>query len=576
MSSLIGYIGKPSATITQKFASVSSKFQFVYQKGLLTLLADASLPTTLHSAPSTSKNWVVVGTGLFTSPNDSRFMTAKDWEQLLDTENPLPRLLQQDGHFLLLSWDDNKMTVYTDATGLKSLYYFRIPGGILFSDSHDFLVRTVKPGLNLSEFGSHWLLFNKISDKSIFSNVKRLVGGNSITITIEKSSHITETGFQWIPSLTKTSWSNNEYYQTLDSLVSVTSSDKKKSLSLSGGMDSRVLLALMLKDPRQQIHTHTFGESDASDYRIARKLADTFHFHIDHHFSGLTSIDQALSHIRAYTNLTQVNNPASAFLQFQNYYLLDSTNYFIIDGGFGEIWRREFFVKLFLTGESAIQKRSLKDILPALRLHRADIFNGDAVKEMECGIASELNNLFDYLPSLSDVTFEDWLDIFAIKTRLLNYYANEQSVLDSIIQNVMPFASLKLLNNLCSIPVSKRKNGKLFREIIRMSKPELAEFRLAKNDLTVSFSASTLQLRILKKLSRFLKKSGGKRDAPKLLTLLKPYILDTLESADFKQYPYYNTDAIRDMADRFYETGTDYADELDWWLAFEVFRQEYL
>lgn len=434
----------------------------------------------------------------------------------------------------------------------------------------------VKPGLNLSEFGSHWLLFNKISDRSIYQNVKRVVGGNSLFITLNHPFQIVETGFRWLPSLENSSWNTEEYHQSLRSLVSVTSSVRQKSLSLSGGMDSRVLLSLMYSDKKEKLHTHTFGEETEPDCLIAKQLSERLGFQNDHHNFQLQSTTDALAHIRGYTNLTQVNNRASAFLQFENYKALDGARYFLIDGGFGEIWRREFFVKLYLSGKSTIRSRNFNKLLPAIRLHRADIFTQDAISQMERGVESELHYLFDYLPDLSLVSFGDWLDIFAIKTRLLNYYANEQSVLDTILPGIMPFASVSLLNNLFSIPIAVRKNGRLFRSIIRTNKPELADFRLAKNSLTVPFSAGTLHTRLLKQTSKLFNKPTEKSQAATLLNLLKPFILDTLASGSFKEYPYYNTSAIKKMVEKFYQTGSEYADELDWWLAFEVFRQEYL
>ncbi len=148
----------------------------------------------------------------------------------------------------------------------------------------------------------------------------------------------------------------------------------------------------------------------------------------------------------------------------QNYSFLNDKSVVLIDGGFGEIWRREFFYKLFLQGKSALLERNITKIIPYLMLKRADIFTIEVFEQMMKGIEIQLNELFAKLPKIEIDSIGNWLDLFAIKTRLINYYSHEQSRLDNYLISVMPFIQPSLMKNLLNMPIHLRQNGKLFRK----------------------------------------------------------------------------------------------------------------
>jgi hypothetical protein len=207
-------------------------------------------------------------------------------------------------------------------------------------------------------------------------------------------------------------------------------------------------------------------------------------------------------------------------------------------------------------------------------LSRADIFNNETSELMTRGIEVQLSELFAKLPVIKKDNVGNWLDIFAIKTRLTNYYSHEQARLDNLLTGVMPFLQPSVMSNLFNMPTSLRQNGKLFREIINSNSPELKNFELAKGLSTHPYCFNSLQSRIwgiAKKKLGLSKYQNNNSDI--LLNNLKEYVYDTINSRVVKETSYYDYTKVKNIVDRYYNGDSSYSNELDWWLSFELFRK---
>lgn len=207
-------------------------------------------------------------------------------------------------------------------------------------------------------------------------------------------------------------------------------------------------------------------------------------------------------------------------------------------------------------------------------LHRADIFNNETSEVMAHGIEAQLNELFTKLPSIRKDNIGNWLDVFAIKTRLTNYYLHEQARLDNYLTSVMPFLQPSIMMDLFNMPTSLRQNGKLFRIIIKSNSPELEKYALAKGLSTHPYFLNSLQSRIWgiarKKLGLV---SYQNKNSDILLKNFKEYVFDAVNSREVKETSYYDYTKVKNIVDRYYNGDLSYSSELDWWLSFELFRQ---
>ncbi len=525
----------------------------------------------LFSFKISEKNIFIAGIGIDNSDGTSKILEREGWEIVL--KNGVENALNLDGHFIITIVEEGKVSIYTDKLGLRDIYIRELNDRIIFSTKIKWLTYFGELEIDFSEFSSRWMLFNQISQESIFKNCKRLVAGKSVTINTRENYKVSY-GSNKLKYSNK-SFSSKEYESKLSSLVNLNIlSSKELSLSLSGGMDSRVLLSILIKKRSDFYETHSFGNANHPDSTVAKLLSDDFNIPHYQYNSTENNIDNLLREIESYTTESVINNAASAIMQLKNYEFLSERKLVVIDGGFGEIWRREFFYKLFIRGKRALLDLKVEEITPFLELPRADIFSEEVVQNMKHGIKSQLENVIELLPEMSKDNIENWLDQFALETRLPNYYSHEQTRLDDMVTAVMPFAQQSLISNLFGVKISEKKNGKLFRNIIKQNHSKLAKYSLIKGTTKHPYSLNSLQSRLwsvaLKKTGNDFKEIGNTEI---LLGSLKEYLFDTIQSKEIIESAIYDKVKIHKIVGDYYSGNRKNGYSVDWLLAFIIFKQ---
>jgi len=334
------------------------------------------------------------------------------------------------------------------------------------------------------------------------------------------------------------------------------------------------MLSTLLKNRKEYFETHSFGNPNHPDSLLARQITEKFDIQHYQYNSINTNVGKLLNEIENYTTETIVNNAASAIMQLGNYNPLAKRNLVIVDGGFGEIWRREFFYKLLIRGRKALQYGKIDEIIPFLKIPRADIFSDEVNLEMNLGVKYQLENIFELLPKINNENIEDWLDNFALKTRLPNYYSHEQIRLDDMVTAVMPFAQQSLISNLFGVEKAEKKNGKLFRKIINQNYPKLRDFSLVKGNTKHPYNLNSLQSRLW---SLMIKKMGKdyreESNTDILLKVLKEYILDSVHSKSITESAIINKKKIQNLVEGYYSGNQKKGYSVDWLISFVIFHQ---
>lgn len=436
MSWIIGAISTERINSDIILSSFDEKIDYKYETDKIKLYAGC-LSENLHfhrDKNDDKKGWIVAGIGLQNNGNTTDILRKDEWAKILERDDRREIIKKLDGHFIIIEWDANSLSFYSDVLGLRDIYVAQNKNIVFFSTNVIWLSRLVNIEIDFSEFGSRWLLFNQISDKSIFRGIHRVVAGKSAIISLNQNLSIEYSDYNWLPSNRTKQFGIEEFSSKLNSLVRINlPKEKHLSLSLSGGMDSRVILSFLLQNNDLAFDTHTFGNPTHPDSIVAQEITDKLTIQHEQFNAAIPTADICIDEISRYTSATLVNNAASSFLQLQNYSFLNDKSVVLIDGGFGEIWRREFFYKLFLQGKNALLERNTTKIIPYLMLKRADIFTTEVFEQMMKGIAIQLDELYAKLPKIEIDSIVNWLDLFAIKTRLINYYSHEQSRLDNYL-----------------------------------------------------------------------------------------------------------------------------------------------
>lgn len=515
----------------------------------------------------TEKNhnkFFICGFGI--TQNGDSILETKDWDDLISISDRIPDL---NGHYCGVQIFNESIKLFTDKTGLREIHIVENKDGWFFSTRLDWLFQIQKFKIDFKVFSSRWLLFNQVSNKSIIKSIIRLNCGSTAVITKNK---IEIKEFFWIPRFGNRI--NIEQFKDILSrfILLGEKQGKKILLCLSGGLDSRVLLSFLINSGYKNWECNLFRTDSQMDNKIAEEILDNLDLPY-HLLNPPPPIDKdfikSLFEYIGSTYITESAFTSRNLIHFGN----TSKNGLVIDGGFGEIWRREFLTRLMVFGKRFLENRNIKVISKALRHARADIFNRDIYYEMDAGNTSQLIEIINKLPEIKEVGYGNWLDIFSVKTRLVNYYGPEQGRLDNYITCYMPFAQLSLLNNLLNIPVTLRKNHKLFTKLFHPDIKGLTHYKLVKDNLTYPFYFTPIMKRIYLRLYSKLTPTTENYNLNLFLYGMKEFIMDSILSEGVKSYPHYEYKNIYDKINSYYKGETDYGNYVNWFLTFEVFRQ---
>jgi len=530
----------------------------------LILCAGGNSETVFFKSDSLNSSWAVAGVGLIQSSEEYKILNVSGWDNLLNLQNI--DLQKLNGHFVAVKYSDDELKFFTDELGLREIYIVKLSDGYGFTTRIDWLKYFINPELDLREFGTRWLLQNQISRNSIVKNVNRLVCSNASL----KNDKLTIKENLSQPDFNATS-SKEALEITLRKLLSI--NDRKISLSLSGGLDSRLLLSYLANKNSDLWESHTFGDPNHPDSKIAAKLLSSLNLKNKIIDDVLPANDELIELIKTYAMQSIVTNPVSSILNLRFYERLARQNKLIIDGGFGEIWRREFANKLLIVGRKALLQKDSKRIFGLLKHTKAGIFSEEVLKEMEKGAIEQIEKLFEVLPDAAKVGPSKWIDLFSIRARLTNYYAPEQARIDQYVLSFMPLVQKDVLKLLFGFNNFDKKNGKLFKKLIRQNSIKLTKHPLVKGNTVHPFNSSSMSARLHSRVKNRLGLSYQSKQPTELFNLLKEFINDTIRSSKVKNCEFYDQKKVDRIAEHFSADNSGYNSELDWFLVFELFRQ---
>jgi len=571
MSWLLGAVNVSTSIMNKARGLINqTPLFFVHDPSSSFLIMAGGLPETCLHTPTSSPDsgWAVAGVGLQQQNETSRVYTAADWHTVLSAKPD--ELLHQHGHFVALHWDAQGVHCFTDPLGVRSLYHIRSDNGVLFSTNLQWIAQLSNAlDIDYEVFGAQWLTFNQISTASPLQDIQRLGAGGYLYVN--KTGYFRTTESPWSPS-----WNAASKSDFVDAVAAYSRPDLPKnfslSLGLSGGLDSRFLLA------SRYIHSppkvHTFGPDESLDVKIATKIASDLDLAHRVIHQGVPTEPECVDLLRKQVLGNNAITTASAVLGLRYFPHLYKENLAIIDGGFGEVARRQFLNRLLIKGKKHIVQEDFEKALPFLYTPRPEIFNKATLQLMQEGALKQFQTLWQELPEHKEIGLENKLDLFSVRSRLPNFFGYEQHRLDHCIISYMPFAQLDVLDKTFGLPIRLRKNGKLFKSVIRKKYRPLSHIALAKGNAAIPFFTPSLVATGLVKTRKKIQGTGSSAIRHYFLQKLKTYALDMLSSGDVKDYPAYNIKDITEKVTEYYNGNQAHLDFVDWWLSFDCWRQQ--
>ncbi len=500
--------------------------------------------------------FLVTGLGIW----EGRTLEQDDWATRLNGSVTVTKDL--DGHFVALRWRPGRTEFFSDSAGVRTIYFLERAEGVYFSTRLDWLASCTGPlKIDLDNFSAQWMLPNSMRTSSIVKHVLRLEPGGFAVI---EQGHVRLQSRPWKgPTTSLIDSDGTAFTQALRNSVEV-KGPLPWSLGLSGGLDSRVLQAF-----RGNGITHVWGPSDHPDVVISSKLAQTQGVEQNYIQYQLPDVTECIRILRERVSLTQVITPASVTILGKGYSRLHAMGFGVVDGGLGGIARRQLMNRIVF--ERILCRDSPNRPLSCPRIGKSDIFIEEIQRLMTLRAKEHLNEAWNQLPQ--NMTVAEKADLLWIRTHLPNAFGFEQNFLDHVCVSYMPYAQPSVLRALMQVPLRLRWHGRLLRSIIRQYSPSLSSFPLVKGTTTYPYRLGTISSVAYAKIKEYPKRPYHDPRPQEFLLHLKEFILDTLRSNSVRSYHAYDQKKLRSMADRFARGDTRCCTQLDWWLAFEMWRK---
>lgn len=195
-----------------------------------------------------------------------------------------------NGEFCIVIWEEGRKTlkVVTDHLGTKPVYYYADENHTIIAPEVKAIMRAAgQRKMNLDAVREFFSFGFCLDDRTLIANIRLALPGH----VIEINNRVTKKEYWSLQDFIggeKTGAPFDELaaeHQTLlDSAIRQrAASDKTLCVSLSGGLDSRTIVAFLDRQGKKNVLTTTFGVAGCLDEKYAREVADllelpnTFH-----------------------------------------------------------------------------------------------------------------------------------------------------------------------------------------------------------------------------------------------------------------------------------------------------------
>jgi hypothetical protein len=518
-----------------------------------------------HSDEPSQTGFVVCGAGLVDDGNRVRLMGPTDWMQRLSSKTI--NLDSLDGHFACVVWDKGNVRFFNDQLGIREIFFLSSSDSFILSTQLNWLSETLSERiLDTSSFGGKWYLYIQSDHNSPIQEINRLGPGGSAEFEVHDGLNIHRKQGDF------------NYDAISDLLAATTIADKikrysqfpiasgdKTILSLSGGVDSRLILAALEDCSRDQWEAFTLGYSSDADVRVAMLLSEKLGFKLELIEPPAISIEDAVEFVTS----TDIFKPLSGAYAHLSYGQVQPG--IIVDGAPGELLRRRLFTKLEHFGARAVAKHNWENVAQFLWTERPDIWSKELGLRLRERAVDQVATFCATMPSSKAIGIGNWIDTLFCRLWFANTHGAEQRRLDGITVSTSPFTQPSILIDVFRAREGYRKSGKLARDVGQLLSPAVMKFPYAKDEVIFPSSLPWYLAKLYGKLA--MRRSPVLNDQARFLREFKVTILDSLHSQQVKDCSLYDYGKLARNITAYYAGEEHHAAFIDWWFSFEIWRR---
>lgn len=501
-----------------------------------------------------------------------------------------------NGAFTMAIWDQSasRLVIANDRLGLHPLYYSRSHDGLIFGSgvrallAHPALPRCVDH-VGLAQF----MAFDHLLDqRTLVEDVQLLP---QATVLVYEDGNLRLRRY-WeplhpheYPFRLETEWMDDLLNHLRQAMSRQAPREGESAgMLLSGGLDSRFLLALLAEEQSlDTFKTFSWGLPGCDDARSAREVADVLGAR--HHFFPLRADwlrDMAEEAVRITDGMGNlVNLHAGATLKEQTQHAQILYKGFLGDAMAGFAQRPQHWAAY--TPEDSIRAHQL-----AHREHGVLIFENDR-------LAQTLTP--DFQERIGDAVMDSYrAGMAAARTPQLAdqriYYDYTQRVPRHTLNGVLmvrsraavrlPFTDRDLVDLMLTVPPGFRYRRELIRKTFIRQYPRLAQIPAPDTGLPMIDCARDVRIRVGRLVRWHLNRAGLKRVSylnrrpykdygTWFRTALRDWVEDNLLGQRSLQRGYFRPEAIRRLVDE-HMNGTDHSTRLGVLLSLELWHQQFI
>ncbi len=189
-----------------------------------------------------------------------------------------------NGMFAIAIWDSNKrkLVLARDRLGIKPLFYYLKDGKIMFASEIKSILQHVKPELSYKTLSELFGCRFSLRTETLFKGINEIKPGEILTYNNPLTNYWSSNDYWGLEYYRPEIEYNEQFYinklKSLleDSIKKRLISDVPLGVTLSGGIDSSSIVALMSKHCKNiKTFTAGYGESD-DEFKYAKLVADKF------------------------------------------------------------------------------------------------------------------------------------------------------------------------------------------------------------------------------------------------------------------------------------------------------------
>ncbi len=512
-----------------------------------------------------SETALISGTAL----RDYLPVSIEDWQRFFANPDGHPDF---DGQYCGLHFSDGRLTIFNDHFNNRPFYLYPTKDAVVFSTDWPRLKPFMQnPKLDMDAIAGLWLTNGQFHYRCFIKDLIRSHPASVFTITPDL--RVRHRASRWIgidqPA------ENIDHEAALDKTISWFVQHHKVSLGMSGGTDSRLMLAFMMQHRENPWRMHTFGERDNPEIVVAERIARDLGLDlivVEPHPRDPDTILERAKKIAAHTEMTY---SIRAYRMIDNLKTATEGNRIILDGDYGCFIRDYFLNGIQLRLKWTPPAQRFDKLFELLRHPRTNFFPESLFRRMNEVVREDFYNLPATLPEWNGNDYTALIALLHAYYRYPNLVRNWNLNLEHAML-ISPMGQASMIRDLLRMPVRKRANCRISYPILKKLAPSLMKYPLVRYGTTVPFAVYRNYL-ASGMIAKYKRQRGlcyrSDRSAVQL-EAMKPIVHDLASSEAVRNCEYYDYNKIRSLVNGYYRAPNDaLGNALFEWLGFEFYRQ---